>query len=130
MIKKFKIYVDGIGHDVEVEEMSGISTSETNKVQSTPINQNVSVASETKEEIKKTQTNISSNSQIVNAPLQGTVLEIKVQNGQSVKAGDVLVIIEAMKMENEIVSPSDGVVSAILCSKQQKVNAGDGLIAL
>ena len=50
----------------------------------------------------------------VNAPMPGNILDIKVANGASVKKGDVLIILEAMKMENEIVAPCDGTVNVIV----------------
>ena len=50
----------------------------------------------------------------VNAPMPGNVLDIKVANGASVKKGDVLIILEAMKMENEIVAPCDGTVNVVV----------------
>ena len=50
----------------------------------------------------------------VNAPMPGNILEIKVANGAAVKKGDVLVILEAMKMENEIVAPCDGTVNVVV----------------
>ena len=50
----------------------------------------------------------------VNAPMPGNVLDIKVANGASVKRGDVLIILEAMKMENEIVAPCDGTVNVVV----------------
>jgi biotin carboxyl carrier protein len=62
--------------------------------------------------------------------MPGTILDIKVAPGQSVAEGDVLLILEAMKMENEIVAPQGGVVDAILTAKGTSVNAGDGLISL
>ena len=62
--------------------------------------------------------------------MQGTILEIKVKVGDSVKSGDNLVILEAMKLENEIKAPKDGVVKEIRVSKGQSVNANDALIVL
>ncbi len=50
----------------------------------------------------------------VNAPMPGNILDIKVANGAAVKKGDVLVILEAMKMENEIVAPCDGTVNVVV----------------
>ena len=66
----------------------------------------------------------------VNSPMQGTILEIKVKVGDSVKSGDNLVILEAMTLENEIKAPNDGVVKEIRVSKGQSVNANDALIVL
>ena len=66
----------------------------------------------------------------VTAPLPGNVLNVKVSVGQAVKAGDVLVIIEAMKMENEIAAPSDGVVKQIVAAKGAVVATGDTLLVI
>lgn len=66
----------------------------------------------------------------ISAPMPGTILDIKVSEGQSVKAGDILLILEAMKMENEIVSPKDGVVNKIHTSKSSTVSTGDALVTI
>ena len=58
------------------------------------------------------------------APMPGNILSVNVQNGASVKKGDVLMILEAMKMENEIMAPVDGVVSAVSVTKGQTVETG------
>ena len=57
-------------------------------------------------------------------------LDVKVAAGASVKAGDVLVILEAMKMENEIVAPQDGTVASINVNKGDTVNSGDVLVSM
>lgn len=57
----------------------------------------------------------------VKAPMPGTILDVKVQAGQSVKKGDVLVILEAMKMENEICAPSDGKITGVNVRKGDSV---------
>ena len=62
--------------------------------------------------------------------MPGTVLDIKVTEGQPVNKGDVLVILEAMKMENEIVAPQDGTVASVNCRKGDVVNVGDLLVSL
>ena len=67
---------------------------------------------------------------MVPAPLPGNVFAIKVKEGDAVKAGDVLVIIEAMKMENEVCAPSDGVVKQIAVSKGALVATGDTLVVI
>jgi biotin carboxyl carrier protein len=62
--------------------------------------------------------------------MPGTILDIKVKAGDSVKSGQVLAILEAMKMENEIMAPSDGVVASVEVSVGASVNAGDVLVSL
>jgi biotin carboxyl carrier protein len=62
--------------------------------------------------------------------MPGTILGVKVSVGQSVKKGDVLVILEAMKMENEIPAPCDGVVASVDVAKGASVQAGDLLASL
>lgn len=64
----------------------------------------------------------------VSSPMPGTILDIRVKAGDSVKNGDVLVILEAMKMENEIMADGDGVVANILTTVGASVNSGDALI--
>ena len=66
----------------------------------------------------------------VKSPMPGTILKINVTNGQAVKEGEVLVVLEAMKMENDIVAPCDGKVSQIVVSKGSTVNTDDVLVVL
>lgn len=67
---------------------------------------------------------------VVTAPMPGLVLKIEVEVGQAVKAGQGVVIVEAMKMENELKAPADGVVSKILVQERQTVDKGATLIVL
>ena len=66
----------------------------------------------------------------VKAPMPGNILDVKVAAGASVKAGDVLVILEAMKMENEISAPQDGTIASVNVRKGDVVNSGDLLITM
>ena len=66
----------------------------------------------------------------VDAPMPGNILDVKVSNGTPVKAGQVLVILEAMKMENEIVAPQDGTVASINVNKGDTVEAGQTIVTL
>lgn len=66
----------------------------------------------------------------VNAPMPGKILGIKVQVGQTVKRGDVVVILEAMKMENEIVASSDGTIASINVAVGANVESGEVLATL
>ena len=62
--------------------------------------------------------------------MPGTVLDVKVAQGASVKKGDILLILEAMKMENEILAPCDGTVKQIVAAKGASVNSGDALVVI
>ena len=66
----------------------------------------------------------------VKAPMPGNILDVRVSAGQNVKAGDILFILEAMKMENEIVAPKDGALTSVCVSKGQVVETGAVLCTL
>ena len=66
----------------------------------------------------------------VTAPMPGTILKVNVTNGQAVKAGTVLCVLEAMKMENEIMAPKDGTVTQVVVSKGSSVDTGAPLVVL
>ena len=66
----------------------------------------------------------------VKAPMPGNILDVRVSAGQAVKKGDVLLILEAMKMENEILAARDGVVASVAVAKGATVNSGDVMLTL
>lgn len=66
----------------------------------------------------------------VNAPMPGNILDVRVKPGDSVKAGDTLVVLEAMKMENEISAPQDGTIASVNVAKGDTVGSGDLLCSL
>ena len=110
-MKKFKIVVNGKGYEVEVEELDAASSA--------------SVATEAPPVLKNT-----SGGEKVTAPLPGSVWKLKTAVGNSVKAGDVLLILEAMKMENEIQSPVDGVISEVSVKEGASVDTGQLLVVI
>lgn len=120
-IRKFNIKVDGVMHEVEVDDL-GSSASFIAAPQAG------SSSSSAKPQVSAPKAVAGAGSIV--APLQGTVLDIKVKVGQNVNSGDVVAIIEAMKMENEIPATVSGTVKAIIADKGAKVSAGDVIIEI
>ena len=69
-------------------------------------------------------------SKSIDAPMPGNIISVNVKPGQAVKKGDVLLILEAMKMENEIMAPADGTVAAVNVAAGQTVQSGQQLLTL
>lgn len=91
----------------------------------------ITAESEVKPQVVQAATTpVSGDGEKVLAPLPGKVLDVKVNQGAAVKKGDILAILEAMKLENEIFAPCDGVVSQIQAIKGNNVNTGDCLLVL
>src|SRR5205814_8894484 len=67
---------------------------------------------------------------VVSAPMQGTILDLKVEQGQQVTVGEVVAILEAMKMENHIAATVEGTVAEVVVSKGQVVEAGQPLVVI
>lgn len=67
---------------------------------------------------------------VVQSPMPGNINAVKFSAGQSVKAGDVIIILEAMKMENEIVAPKAGTLKGVFVTKGATVNTGDALFEI
>ena len=123
-MRKFIVNVNGNSYEVEVEEVGAASVAAP-VVQAAP----VAAPAQTPAEAPKAAPAAPAGGTPVKAPMPGNVLDIKVSNGQSVNEGDVLVILEAMKMENEIYAPCAGTVT-VVASKGSTVNTGDVLISL
>ena len=66
----------------------------------------------------------------VEAPMPGSIVSVKVKNGDTVNEGDVLCVLEAMKMENEIMAPKSGKIVAVCTSQGASVNTGDALVSI
>ena len=71
---------------------------------------------------------VTGSGEAVKAPMPGTILKVNVKNGDTVKSGTVLVVLEAMKMENEILAPKDGTVTQVAVSKGSSVDTGAPLV--
>ncbi|MEG6566717.1 biotin/lipoyl-containing protein [Thermoanaerobacterium saccharolyticum] len=126
-MKKFIVTVNGKKYDVEVEEVKvDVASEKKAKVDAVAKNVVDVSAKSTQVEVK----NEVKDGSAINAPMPGTILDVKVSQGQTVRRGDVLLILEAMKMENEITSPYDGTVISINVSKGASVNTGDVLLYL
>jgi len=120
MLKKYRVNVNGQSYDVSVEELAGGQTAPA----ATP------VAAAPAPVAQAAPTAAVAGAGTVKAPMPGTILSVKVSTGQQVKAGDVLLILEAMKMENEICAAGNGVVTQIRVQSGTTVNTGDPLIDL
>ena len=124
-MRKFNITVNGVPYEVEVEEVS----SDAPAAQAAPAAARPAAPAAAKPAVKPAAAPIAAGEQ-VKAPMPGTIADVKVQPGAKVKTGDVLMILEAMKMENEVVSPKDGTVAQIPVAKGASVNTGDVLCVL
>lgn len=124
---KYEVILNGKKYEVEVEEGKAILLNETAY---TPAAAPAPAAVPAAAPAPAAAPVAAGNGTPVNSPLPGTVLGVKVSAGQAVKAGDLLVVIEAMKMENEIMAPADGTVSSIAVSNGQTVDSGTPLLYL
>ena len=116
---KLKVTVNGIPYDIEVE------VEEEEKFAPTIV---IGGAGGMNTPVASTASMRASSALAVTAPLSGSVFKILVEDGQEVKEGDVLVVLEAMKMETEITAPRDGRIARVLVSKGDTVAGGEALI--
>ena len=105
-MKKYKVNVNGTAYEVEIEEMTGAPAAAP---VAAPAAAPVSAPA---------------GGESINSPMPGNILDVRVAVGQSVKKGDVLMILEAMKMENEIMCPCDGKVISVNVTKGTTVESG------
>jgi biotin carboxyl carrier protein len=130
-MKKFNITVNGSTYEVEVEEIGGVSAPAPAARPAAPAPAPKAAAPAAKPAAPKAAPKAApAGGNSITAPMPGTILDIKVKEGDTVKSGQVLVILEAMKMENEIMAPADGKVVSISTNKGASVNAGDVLVVL
>jgi glutaconyl-CoA decarboxylase len=138
MLKKYKITVEGKAYEVEVEDLG---TAVSSQAVSAPAVTSVAVAAPAPVESKPIAPAAQAapvapkappadpKGEVLRAPMPGTILSVSASVGKTVKRGDILLILEAMKMENEIVAHIDGTIAAIYVQKGSSVNAGETLVA-
>jgi len=131
MLKKYKISVDGKSYDVEVEDAASNSSagSRPAPAQAPAHSAAAPAAAPTPAASAPVSSPVDVKGETLRAPMPGTILSVTAVVGQSVKRGDILLVLEAMKMENEIVAHIDGSISGIFVQKGSTVNAGDILVA-
>ena len=100
-MKKYRVTVNGTVYEVELEELTGAAPAASAAAPAAPAAAPAAPAA-------------SAEGTPITAPMPGTILSVNVSAGQTVKKGDVLMILEAMKMENEIMCPRDGVVESVI----------------
>ena len=115
-MKKYRVTVNGTVYEVELEELTGAAPAPVSATAASAAAPAPAAAPAAGEQIT--------------APMPGTILAVNVSAGQAVKKGEVLMILEAMKMENEIMCPRDGVVASVHTSKGSAVESGALLCVL
>ena len=123
-MKKYKVNVNGTEYEIGIELMSETEAaaskqnSKQNSKQAAPA------------EAAPAPSAAPGAGEAVNSPMPGTILSVNVKAGDAVKKGQVLMILEAMKMENEIMAGADGTVTAVMVSAGQAVEAGAALCTI
>lgn len=126
-MRKFMINVNGNSYEVEVEEVTEGGQVSKPKAQA-PKTSATKAAPAPK--VEKKEVVVSAGQEVIEAPMPGNIWKIVAKEGDEVKAGDILLILEAMKMENEILAPRDGIVSSINTTEGSAVNTGDKLVVI
>lgn len=122
-MKNYRITVNGTAYDVAVEELGASAAPATPSVAAP-------VAAPAAPAPAAPAASGEAGSIVVSAPMPGKILNVKANVGASVKKGDVVLILEAMKMENEVVAPEDGTIASINVAAGDSVEAGDTLATL
>ncbi|MDD4492990.1 MAG: biotin/lipoyl-binding protein [Eubacteriales bacterium] len=140
-MKKYVVKVNGNEYEVEVEEIkndgSGFDVKSIKPSVAPAAVKAAPVPAPASAQAPKTSANPApsnaapapAGSRTIDAPMPGTILKINVKPGDSIKKGDLLVVLEAMKMENDIVSPFDGRIAGIHTQTGASVNTGDALVS-
>lgn len=132
-MKKYIVTVNGTSYEVMVEEVSnsGNTTPQATQVvkQEPVVKAEPKAAPEQpKQAAPKPVSSGTAGAKAVNCPMPGTIVKVAVKPGDSLKKGDLILVLEAMKMENDIVAPEDCVVASVNVQQGASVNSGDVLI--
>jgi len=118
---KYEIQFNGRTYEVEVEVAEPMTAGEFNTYMPTPVAAPVAAAPAA---------GVTASGEVVTAPMPGNILKVNVTAGQAVKEGALLVILEAMKMENEIFSPCAGTVKQVLVQRGATVDTGAAMVVI
>ncbi len=130
---KYKVTLNGRTYEVEVEAGKAMLLSEYEAVAPAPAAETApapAAAPAPAPAAAPAAPAVTGSGEAVNAPMPGNILKVNVNVGDAVKAGTVLVVLEAMKMENEIMAPKDGSVTQVLVSKGSTVDTGAPLVVI
>lgn len=130
-MRKFNITVNGKAYEVEVEEVGGVVSAPVARPRAAaPAASAPAAAPAASKPAQAAAAPVAEGGEKVLAPMPGTILDIKVSTGDSVNAGDCVIVLEAMKMENEISAPVSGKVLSVNVNKGASVNSGDVLLVI
>ena len=134
-MRKFNISVNGKSYEVEVEELGSVAATYNAPAPTAPISVPAPASAPTVTKVKEpVKTEVAAavvqGGETISSPMPGTILEVNVKPGDDVKRGQVMLILEAMKMENEIMAPLDGKVAQVGVTKGQSVDTGDMLVVI
>jgi glutaconyl-CoA decarboxylase len=130
-MRQFNITVNGIGYQVSVEEVAaGAAGAAAPVAVSAPVAAPAPVAAAPAPVAAPAPAAAVTDGVKISSPMPGTILDVKCKAGDAVKKRDDLLILEAMKMENEIVAPADGTVKQVAVAKGASVNSGDVMVVI
>ena len=129
---KYKVTLNGRTYEVEVEAGKAMLLDEYEAIAPAPAAAAAPVAAPAAAPAAAAPAApvVTGSGEAVNAPMPGNILKVNVKTGDAVKAGQVLVVLEAMKMENEIMAPKAGTVTQVLVSKGSTVDTGAPLVVI